>query len=349
MLQIVSASADKTVAVWDANVGKRIRKCALHTGCVNSVAMPGAKGGQLYASGSDDGFVRVWDVRSKQAVHTLPHTYQVTKQPHACRRITIASRRDGGGWMAYASAHAHAHAYAQILAVELSADASKVFAGGIDNCVQVWDLAKGGEEPVDTYQGHADSITGLRLSPDGCVRACVRLCARRHGVEFRWKFAMLAGLIRPYSISPPHRKFLLSNGMDNTLRQWDVRPFVTGSRQVKVYQGATVRASPGRACALTFLPSFPPHPSDLIRPSKSNQQQHGSDRNLLRASWSADGEMVTVGSSDRAVHIFDVPSSQELYFLPGHKATVNEVVFSPVEPIIASASSDKTIFLGELA
>jgi hypothetical protein len=36
------------------------------------------------------------------------------------------------------------------------------------------------------------------------------------------------------------RKFLLSNGMDNTLRQWDVRPFVTGSRQVKVFQGATV-------------------------------------------------------------------------------------------------------------
>lgn len=58
----------------------------------------------------------------------------------------------------------------QILAVELSADATKVFAGGIDNCVQVWDLAKGGGEgPVDVYEGHADSITGLRLSPDGCV------------------------------------------------------------------------------------------------------------------------------------------------------------------------------------
>lgn len=40
---------------------------------------------------------------------------------------------------------------------------------------------------------------------------------------------------------------------------------------------------------------------------------------------------------------------QELYFLPGHKATVNEVVFSPIEPVIASGSSDKTIFLGELA
>lgn len=74
----MSASADKTVAVWDANGGKRIRKCTQHSGCVNSVAMSGAaKGGQLYASGSDDGAVRVWDVRSKQAVHALHHKYQV--------------------------------------------------------------------------------------------------------------------------------------------------------------------------------------------------------------------------------------------------------------------------------
>lgn len=52
-------------------------------------------------------------------------------------------------------------------------DATRVFAGGIDNSVRVWDLAKGGEEPVDVYEGHADSITGLRLSPDGCVRVSV--------------------------------------------------------------------------------------------------------------------------------------------------------------------------------
>jgi Prp8 binding protein len=59
------------------------------------------------------------------------------------------------------------------LAVELAVDATKVYAGGIDNSIQVWDLAKGGEEPVDVYDGHADSITGLRLSPDGCVWSSV--------------------------------------------------------------------------------------------------------------------------------------------------------------------------------
>lgn len=51
-------------------------------------------------------------------------------------------------------------------------------------------------------------------------------------------------LSSPPSLRNDDRKFLLSNSMDNTLRQWDVRPFVTGSRQVKAYQGATVRLLP---------------------------------------------------------------------------------------------------------
>ena len=38
-----------------------------------------------------------------------------------------------------------------------------------------------------------------------------------------------------------------------------------------------------------------------------------------------------------------------LYVLPGHTGAVNDVDFHPVEPIIASCSSDKNIFLGEIA
>jgi Prp8 binding protein len=34
--------------------------------------------------------------------------------------------------------------------------------------------------------------------------------------------------------------------------------------------------------------------------------------------------------------------------LPGHRGCVNDVQFSPNEPIIASCSNDRTIFLGEL-
>jgi len=42
-------------------------------------------------------------------------------------------------------------------------------------------------------------------------------------------------------------------------------------------------------------------------------------------------------------------STEELYYLPGHKGAVTEVDFHPSEPILASASSDTTVYLGEIA
>lgn len=237
--KLVSASADKSVGVWDCIKGKRIRKCAGHSGVVNTVAVAGPEGPQIFASGGDDGTLKLWDFRSRNPFQEVnPDCFQ-------------------------------------ILAVDFSLDAGRLFAAGINNSIQVWDLHK--NKIVDVYKGHTDTITGLSLSPDG--------------------------------------KHLLSNSMDNTVRMWDTRAFVTGTRESKVFQGAL----------------------------------HGSDRNLLRCSWSASGEMVTAGSSDRSVHIWDVPSGQELYYLPGHKATINEVVFHPKEPVIASGGSDKQIYLGELA
>lgn len=49
------------------------------------------------------------------------------------------------------------------------------------------------------------------------------------------------------------------------------------------------------------------------------------------------------------VNIWDASSRKLLYKLPGHNGSVNDVAFHPKEPIVASASSDKNIFLGELA
>jgi WD40 repeat protein len=42
-------------------------------------------------------------------------------------------------------------------------------------------------------------------------------------------------------------------------------------------------------------------------------------------------------------------SGEVQYALPGHKGSVNEVVFHPKEPIVGSCSNDRTLFLGELA
>ncbi len=74
--QIVSCSADKTVAVWDANRGARTRKLTEHTGIVNSCHVAANKP-SVFASGSDDCTAILWDVRSRESVATSYHDYQV--------------------------------------------------------------------------------------------------------------------------------------------------------------------------------------------------------------------------------------------------------------------------------
>lgn len=118
----------------------------------------------------------------------------------------------------------------------------------------------------------------------------------------------------------PKGTHLLSNSMDGTMRTWDIRPFVDDAagqkkRLDKTFVGGT----------------------------------HNSEKGLLNCSWSADGTMVTGGSADRVVHIWDELSAEELYVLPGHNGCVNSVIFHPTENVVASASSDKSIFIGELS
>ena len=57
-------------------------------------------------------------------------------------------------------------------------------------------------------------------------------------------------------------------------------------------------------------------------------------------------------SADRKVHIWDAKDTtrlQEMYYLPGHMASVNQAVFHPYaeERVLASCGSDKQIFVGE--
>ena len=56
-------------------------------------------------------------------------------------------------------------------------------------------------------------------------------------------------------------------------------------------------------------------------------------QNLLHCAWSPDGQMVSAGSADRFVYIWDSNTRKIMYKLPGHLGSVNDVDFHKVEPI----------------
>jgi len=163
-----------------------------------------------------------------------------------------------------------------LTAVAFNEKGDQVFAGGIDNLIHCWDVRK---PTAELYRllGHRDTVTSLRLDPMG--------------------------------------SYLLSNGMDEEIRVWDISPFAQSKRCVKSFVGA----------------------------------KHSFEQNLIKANWSTTGTLVGSGSSDRMVYIWDTATRELKYKLPGHNGSVNEVSFHPKEPIIASCGSDKRIYLGEIA
>ncbi|KAL0488587.1 U5 small nuclear ribonucleoprotein [Acrasis kona] len=167
--QIYSASADKSVMIWDAEYTRRLKRYKEHDSIVNCVS---TSINDLIASGSDDRTVKVYDHRAKEIV------------------CEIASKHP-------------------VLSTCFSQQGDRLFAAGTEGVIRQYDLRKvdGQDHALSSshqlqFQGHADVITGIALSPDGTQ--------------------------------------LLSNSMDDTCRLWDARPFTRNAQQrnIGILQGA---------------------------------------------------------------------------------------------------------------
>ncbi|KAG8961011.1 hypothetical protein FRC03_005861 [Tulasnella sp. 419] len=125
--QIVSASSDKTVAVWDARTGAHLKTLKSHSDYVTSVAF--SSDGSWIVSGSDNETVAIWDVRT-------------------------------GAHLKILKGHSD-----YIRSVAFSPDGSQIVSGSNDRTVATWDARTGVH--LKTLKGHSDYVVSVAFSPDG--------------------------------------------------------------------------------------------------------------------------------------------------------------------------------------
>ena len=131
--KLFTSSADYSCGVWDVQLGIRLKKMN-HQGIVNTISST-KRGLDIVVSGADDGYVKVWDLRTKDAIHSFDNTNCVT-------------------------------------AVEFSKDGGTVFVGDTSGVIKVNSVKQALDLRMDMkvmfdLQHHADIITSLKLNPGG--------------------------------------------------------------------------------------------------------------------------------------------------------------------------------------
>ncbi|KTW32200.1 uncharacterized protein T551_00882 [Pneumocystis jirovecii RU7] len=234
-----------------------------------------------------------------------------------------------------------------VLDLQWSRDSRVIYSASADCTVGTWDSETG--QRIRKHTGHEDIVNcvatmrrGTEFLATGSDDATVSLWDGRQ--KFAVDYFDTTYPVTAVALNEEGNQ-LFSGGLDNDIKVWDLR------KKSILYKMI------GHADTITSLNVSPDVRIFDIRPYVSSSRQikllkgalHGIEKNLIRAAWSSDGLRVAAGSADRTVIVWDVPTGKLTYKLPGHKACVNAVDFHRLEPILMSASSDRSIFLGELS
>ena len=222
---LFSASADKTIRVWDTESRRCLHVLEEHTRPVLSLAI--SETHKKLFSGSYDCSIRVWDLTTYRRVKSLHgHT-------DAVRALAIAGDvLFSGSYDSTVRAfdintlkplkvlEGHAEPVRTLAVLD-----GKLFSGSYDKTVRVWDTVS--LEALATLEGHSDAVRALAAS---AVDECNYVFSGSDDSTVRvWDAATLNcvaifdGHQDNVRVLTADSKYLYSGSWDKTIRVWDMR------------------------------------------------------------------------------------------------------------------------------
>ncbi|HJT55144.1 MAG TPA: protein kinase [Ktedonobacteraceae bacterium] len=286
---IASASADKTVQVWEASSGKTVITYAEHTEWVKAVVW--SPDGMHIASAGADMTVHLWDVMTGRTV--------LIYRGHSNLISTVA-------W---------------------SPDSKYIASGGYDRTIAVWDAFTG--EDFGFYHGHApqNMINAVSWSPDSrCIASgsddgTVHIWPVEHirGIIFKQKrsfkksifvYSKHTGWVKAVAWSP-NGKRMASGSWDNTVHLWDP----TNGHFFYIHAEHTswinaVAWSPNSARLATASNDGAVHVFDAntgreLFTKRTFFTYEGHRDDVRAVAWSPDGTRIASGGNDGVVKVWD--------------------------------------------
>ncbi len=163
---MASASTDRTIRIWALDQPGSPSLCLQgHTSAVSSVVF--LPGGDSLLSGSHDGAVHLWDVKtgvSRGSLSGQVGKIQAVAFSAPTKRMAMAGNglrvRHADGTVHELNGHD-----GPVLCVAFSPDGALVVSGGADRRIRLWRAADG--MGLHTYQGHSDKVHAVTFTPDG--------------------------------------------------------------------------------------------------------------------------------------------------------------------------------------
>jgi len=349
----------ETVGI-DRHGGRLITTLTGHEGAVTSLTY--APDGRTIASGSNDGTLRVWNVRTGE--ETTPPLIsgdgKVISVAFAPDGKIVASGNETGNiyiWSLSGSLLApqqlpgHTEA---VKSLEFSPDGSLLASASFDKSVRMWTIVNGQE--FARFSDHTGPVNTVAFSPDGCMLASgsgdqtIRL--RRVDTQSQEPAGeTLHGhdtSITCVRFSPDGSKLISVSGEKVLLCELQTVKIIIELPSLPVWT-TSVQFSPDLSSLVCV---------DEIRMTLSlrHMEQEGpeaspidlyryTDSGTIRsATFSPDGKSIATASDDGKIHIWDARSGQTaLKSLPAHNYLVRSMAISSTGTIVVTGLDDCTI------
>ena len=310
--RLVTAGADGTARLWDAETGQSLQVMAGHT---NEVYIALSPDGQRLVTAGYDGFVKLWDISSgadpAEPLLTIDHGQPARAAAFGPQGARIAAASQDGAARVWDSVSGRrlltlAGHSGLIDDMAFTVDGTRLVTSGEDKTVRIWDLAPGRELlTLAGARAPAYSPDGQRLAtsqPDGTV-------AIRDSMTGQVLLSLAGhpessvGLIE---FSPDGER-LATASWDTTAKLWDL---ATGQE-------------------LFTLSSHTGYVFD--------------------AGFNPDGTRLATASEDGTAKVWDARTGQELFTLIGHGGWVQGVEYSPDGEYIATSGGEGTARIWDAA